>query len=208
MKNYKESVWRQRALYFLAGAVFAIICGVIQFKWMDIVPYVAFDQQPSWLKLIKDIVGWLPWAVCFVVLVFRFIKGANIRIWSYFLGTAAPMVVLISWMLFGISIKNTIYSKKFDEKEWKNNEIAEHNRMWPPRLIMVDDLIASKKLDGLSKKEVIDILGEPGKHGYFSQFDLVYRLGPERGFIRIDSEWLAISLDNNDRVNEYRLVRD
>ena len=203
-----ESVWKQRAQYFLAGAVVALICGTIQIKWMDIVPYDGFEQQPPWLKWLKDGVGWLPWFVCVVVLIFRVIKGQNIRIGYYFLGTAAPLVVLVGWMIFGIAIENAIYSEEFNVEKWKANEITDSNYMWPPRLIMVDDLIDGERLNGLSKMEVIEMLGTPGNHGYFSQYDLVYWLGPERRFIRIDSEWLAISFDSENRVSQYQLVRD
>jgi len=131
-----------------------------------------------------------------------------VRFGAYFLGTAVPTVALVSWMLFGISIENAIYGKEFNSEEWKKNVISEHNSDWPPRLVMVDDLIVSKKLDGLSKTEVIEMLGVPGNYGYFKNFDLVYWLGAERGFIRIDSEWLAISFDEQGRVSQYRLVRD
>jgi hypothetical protein len=37
---------------------------------------------------------------------------------------------------------------------------------------------------------------------------MVYWLGPERGFIRIDSEWLVLRLDQSDIVREVRIVRD
>ena len=52
------------------------------------------------------------------------------------------------------------------------------------------------------------MLGSPKDHGYFKEYDLVYWLGPERGFLRIDSEWLAISFGEDGKVNEYLLVRD
>jgi hypothetical protein len=203
-----KNAWMQRTLFFLAGIVFVLICGLIQFYWMDLVPYAAFDQQPSWLKQAKAVVGWMPWVVCALVLMLRVVKGKNIRFGAYFLGTATPTVAFVSWVLFGISIESAIYSKKFNSEEWKKNAITVQNSDWPPRLVMVDNLISSNKLDGLSKAEVIELLGVPGNHDYFNNYDLVYWLGPERSFIRIDSEWLAISFDGKNRVREYLLVRD
>jgi hypothetical protein len=173
-----------------------------------IVPYKAFDQQPEWLKGLKSLLSWLPWFACVAVLILRFMKGRHIRIGFYFLGTAVPMVVLIGWMLFGDSIGNIIHSQKFNAELWRNHKTVEHNYKWPLRLTMVDNLIASGKLKSLSKKQVRDMLGSPKDHGYFKEYDLVYWLGPERGFLRIDSEWLAISFDKDGKVNEYLLVRD
>ncbi len=81
-------------------------------------------------------------------------------------------------MLFGISIGNLIHSKKFNAELWRNNEAFECNYMWPPRLTMVDNLIASGKLKGLSKRQVIDMLGSPKDHGYFKEHDLVLLARP------------------------------
>jgi hypothetical protein len=33
-------------------------------------------------------------------------------------------------------------------------------------------------------------------------------LGPERGLLRMDSEWLVLRLDSARRVSAYRIVRD
>jgi hypothetical protein len=55
---------------------------------------------------------------------------------------------------------------------------------------------------------VVALLGEPRRTRYFRQYDLVYWLGPERGMISIDSEWLVLRLDKRGRVTEERLVTD
>jgi hypothetical protein len=73
---------------------------------------------------------------------------------------------------------------------------------------LVDDLLRSHELRGRSRSEVVALLGEPPKTDYFREYDLVYWLGPERGFISIDSEWLVMRLDSLGRVSEYRLVTD
>jgi hypothetical protein len=77
-----------------------------------------------------------------------------------------------------------------------------------PRLDMADRLIARGTLFGKTRAEVVEMLGEPPKTGYFSDWDLVYWLGPERGYFRIDSEWLLLKLGPDERVTDYRLVRD
>jgi hypothetical protein len=76
------------------------------------------------------------------------------------------------------------------------------------RLAMADRIVARRMLSGKTRPEVIAMLGEPPKTDYFSDWDLVYWLGNERGFISIDSEWLVVRFDAHKRVLEYRIVRD
>jgi hypothetical protein len=73
---------------------------------------------------------------------------------------------------------------------------------------MVDALLAERSFHGLPRAEVVALLGEPGPTDYFREYDLVYWLGPERGLVSIDSEWLVFRLDGRGRVAEYRLVAD
>ena len=73
---------------------------------------------------------------------------------------------------------------------------------------MVDALLSKHQFNGYSKKAVLELLGEPEQTNYFQDYDLVYWLGPERGFISIDSEWLVFKLDADLHVREYHIVRD
>lgn len=76
------------------------------------------------------------------------------------------------------------------------------------RLEMADRLVARGILTGMSRTEVVELLGEPPPTEYFRNWDLVYWLGPERGFISIDSEWLVVRFDERGRVAEYEIVRN
>jgi hypothetical protein len=73
---------------------------------------------------------------------------------------------------------------------------------------MVDDLLASHNFQGQTRAEVVGLLEEPWPTGYFRQYDLVYWLGPERGWLSIDSEWLVFRLDSLGRVADSRVVND
>lgn len=92
----------------------------------------------------------------------------------------------------------------FNSEEWKRAENAEGY----PRLAMVDSLIQSGQLDDKAEDEVLTLLGPPTDTKYFSDWDAVYWLGPERGFLCLDSEWLVLRFDAEGRVSEYQLVRD
>jgi hypothetical protein len=74
---------------------------------------------------------------------------------------------------------------------------------------MVDDLVASRALEGLTRREVESLLGPREVTDKWGDWDLVYLLGPERrGLFRIDSEWLVIRFNGDGRVAVYRLVND
>ena len=76
------------------------------------------------------------------------------------------------------------------------------------RVRMVEWLVRSGTLDGLSRPQVLELLGEPDGGPYFRDWDLVYWLGPERGLMGFDSEWLVLRFGPDGRVSEYRVVRD
>jgi hypothetical protein len=98
-------------------------------------------------------------------------------------------------------------SLAFNAEVWKNSGSRSSEPY--PRLEMADDLLRTHALDNLDKVQVLEMLGDPGDHGYFKRYDLVYWLGPERSFFRIDSEWLAIKLNRGSGIVEsYRIVRD
>ncbi|MEZ6031348.1 MAG: hypothetical protein R3C46_16600 [Hyphomonadaceae bacterium] len=73
---------------------------------------------------------------------------------------------------------------------------------------MADGLINSNALLGKRRADIVALLGEPPATNYFREFDLVYWLGLERGWIRLDSEWLVMRLDANGRVTEAGIVTD
>ncbi|TCJ02376.1 hypothetical protein [Cytobacillus praedii] len=77
------------------------------------------------------------------------------------------------------------------------------------RVYMIDDLLSRTKLIGLSKEEVIMLLGKPDAIERFKDDNtIVYYLGNERGFISIDSEWLVIWFDNAETVLNYKVQAD
>ena len=73
---------------------------------------------------------------------------------------------------------------------------------------MADDLVNRQQLVGLTRQEVVALLGEPPKTEYFQEFDLVYYLGPERGFMGIDSEWLVLKLGAKGRITKATIAHD
>jgi hypothetical protein len=94
--------------------------------------------------------------------------------------------------------------RAFDPVAWQDKSQVQQG----VRLGMADRLIARRTLIGKTRAEVVELLGEPPHTGYFADWDMVYWLGPERGFISIDSEWLVVRLAKDGRVVDNRIVRD
>ena len=57
----------------------------------------------------------------------------------------------------------------------------------------------------MRESDIIDLLGNDNNdYGYFNEKDrFVYYLGPERGLISIDSEWLILDFADGVVVNCY-----
>jgi hypothetical protein len=116
---------------------------------------------------------------------------------------------LVLFVVFGPGIEQLWHQRKFDAQVWRQS--GEERGSWPPRLCMVDSLLRSKKLKGLTHAEVIELLGEPEEKGFpggAQSCDIHYYLGPERGLIRIDSECLSITFGPDGKVNRYWLHTD
>jgi len=76
------------------------------------------------------------------------------------------------------------------------------------RLQMADGLVALRMLNGKSREQLVEMLGELMKPDYFDEWEMVYWLGPERRTFSLDSEWLVINLDAEGSVSDYRAIHD
>lgn len=124
------------------------------------------------------------------------VKHKRPRLGAWLLVFAAIAIAVAAFAYRGVA------RTRFDSDAWKS-VAADH----PGKLAMVDDLLARHKLVGMTRTDVDSMLGTPPQISYFRDFDYVYWLGPERGFMSIDSEWLCIAFDE-DIVVDARLMRD
>ena len=115
--------------------------------------------------------------------------------------TAVAALAVVFWV---------IHPLPFDPTRWKDTEAADESALyWEPRSRMVDDLMASGKLDGLTEAEVLELLGpahEPGWPLGAVDCDLHYLLGAELG--GIDDRWLFLTFDEDVRVERYWIYTD
>ena len=122
-------------------------------------------------------------------------------------GSLALVLVAAGWFLLHyLSPMWRCDVHKFTPALWQDPKASQYPRFI--RGCLVDDLMAHTPIRGRSRADIVALLGEPPQTGYFKDYDLVYWLGPERGLMSIDSEWLVMRLDSTGRVAEFRLVTD
>ena len=119
------------------------------------------------------------------------------------MGKKLKVVFVLVALTGGLSWYMLRPGRHFDPSRWKSSATPAS-----VRLRMADDLVENKTLIGLTRQEVVARLGEPPKTEYFKNFDLVYYLGPERGFISIDSEWLVVKFGPDGRVQRAAIAND
>jgi hypothetical protein len=205
-----------RLIYLAAGLAVAGICLLVNINRFEILRWLVdehatYPGYPQLFSIYELVFTWVPWVILFFVLIARIKKGPQIKIGYYFLGTALPIVLLFGHLVLRPSFDNYMNQENFDAVVWRNSDEVSEDFMWPHKLRMVDSLIESNILDGLSREEVINLLGIPTSDfdpAYKIQDEIYYRLGPERGFMGIDSEWLLITFDDNEEVKKYWLRTD
>ena len=113
------------------------------------------------------------------------------------------VILVVIALFFGYRL--CFPGRSFDSELWQQNKLQLGSKV---RLGMADRIVARHMLRGMTSSQVTDMLGKPPATEYFRDWDLVYWLGPERGFLSIDSEWLVVKLDQNEVVADFKIVRD
>jgi len=90
---------------------------------------------------------------------------------------------------------------------WWNVDSVEGTTL-QTRYRVADYLALTGRLQGMTRPEVVALLGQPADTDKFRRHSMTYVLGPERGLFRIDDEWLAIDLDPSGKVSSVAVVRD
>lgn len=126
--------------------------------------------------------------------------GKKLAVVILIISTLLVCAFLLYWRIY--------YSPlEFDSAVWQQGDNVKRSSA-TPRLRMIDGLISSGVLLGKTPNEIDLMLGKPTDTNYFADFDVVYWLGKERGFISIDSEWLVIGFGDNGKTSEVHVVRD
>lgn len=90
----------------------------------------------------------------------------------------------------------------FDPEQWRSADLTTRSRAE-----MVDSLLQLHPLRGKSRTAIVALLGDPTTTDMWPQSEMVYVLGPTRGFA-IVHEWLLIELDADQKVVSYTVLSD
>lgn len=125
-------------------------------------------------------------------------------------GFAAFVLFLVLGRVLPNPLPTGSYMSEFDQSVWLNPNSADYVKGdATPRQKMLAAVVA--KLPGSSRTVLEQTLGTSLETPYFTSTgrDLIYILGPERdSFIRIDSEWLLIWLDEKGIFERYEIADD
>ncbi|MDJ0950317.1 MAG: hypothetical protein QNJ94_15500 [Alphaproteobacteria bacterium] len=200
---------RGKLLFFAIGIAAAAIEMAMFIYWMDLARWLAGDprlmdhQIPTWLWLIGAFVRNIFWWAGAVILVanIRYIQAFEFP--SYVAGGLVFFVTVMATFYAWYRVQYYAMGESFDAAAWK----SPHPKRPHIRLRMIDDLLSRYELEGMREEAVIRLLGPTDDTSYFSRWDYVYWLGPERGYISIDSEWLVLRASDG-KISEFAVVRD
>lgn len=95
------------------------------------------------------------------------------------------------WCIETTGIREKLLRRSFDSVAWQSKHATDGD--YSIRSRMVDDLISSKRLSGMDRKQVTKLLGKPDNligNQYW------YSLGEERGYLKVDWEALEITFSS------------
>jgi hypothetical protein len=152
----------------------------------------------------------LPWRLIGLVLVAvvlgRLLLGRRVRATAFAAGAILP-VVIAGVALFGRPAwEQRAHAQVFDAAAWRRG--GGRDPMWPVRLCMVDDLLRNRDLRGLTREQAVALLGPPADDPPFAGEVLAWRLGPGRGLVRLDSEWLVLRAGPDGLIGAVEVRRD
>ena len=119
------------------------------------------------------------------------------------------LLIIIASIFIGIwaVLDDGVDQMLFESSAWKNNPAV--FSLESVRLRMADDFLDTHNLVGMSRDEVVSLLGEPDQTEYFKSYEMVYMLGQETdSYFAIDSQWLAIHLDSSASVKSVDILTD
>ena len=106
---------------------------------------------------------------------------------------------IFAGLIIAMVITGCAYQEQhsFSTSKWETNPRE--------RTQIVDDLLDDYELIGMQETEILDLLGNhDNDYGYFNEKNrFVYCLGPERGLISIDNEWLILDFADGVVVDCY-----
>ena len=107
---------------------------------------------------------------------------------------------VVTLIIIGFALKCRTTPEEFNSSKWKNWEESEVE--WSLRWDMLNSLRNNYELKGMTKSEILELLGEPDSQS-ISEFS--YYLGMAKS--GIDTGTLTITFDETGKVTNYNVKR-
>ena len=108
------------------------------------------------------------------------------------------LFIVSTIFLIGFLLKGTIPHEPFDSEKWKSwiksNSESDMSLRWD----MMNSLRKNYELKGMTRDEIIDLLGEPQRK---DQVEFIYNLGYSKHGVNTGS--FTIRFGNNDKVTNF-----
>jgi hypothetical protein len=127
-------------------------------------------------------------------------KTRNVGILTFFVIVAGSA----AYFVFHSLSANYVQPMPFDSALWKSARAGTAGNS--TRLRMVDNLLENQTLEGMSKQDIVKLLGEPDETKAPQDFDMVYMLGQERRPNGVHSESLVFRLGDKEIVTEAKVI--
>jgi hypothetical protein len=174
--------WKADVLRYGSLGLAVFILG-LSIQWLRVA------GAPPWLRILSQAVDAIPWLVGAGLVVLAILRRRWVPLIAFAGSQFLAIGAVVGLIFGGPVVKDYVTRTSFDSAKWK----AENRRGADGiRVRMVDDLLRHHTLVGMQRVQLEELLGVPPPTPYFSEYDYVYWLGPERGAFSIDSEWLVV----------------
>jgi len=131
-------------------------------------------------------------------------KRAKTRRFREAIAVAIAVFALTGGLIVYVFYLDPTSQLPFDSEVWKNSEAdLTHNST---RIRMADSLVDEHLTPGMTREQLIELLGPPDKTtDIFNGQFMSYLLGRERSRFALDKEWLFVSLDNDYRATGFSM---
>ncbi len=149
--------------------------------------------------LVISLIAFLTGTVSIVSIGIKLIRKKKVSLFERDAALSAIYITLFCFLVMPIiapyHLPEGSYDMKFDQQVWMQEESSTFSQSGHTlRQKMIGDVIKNIILNK-SRQEILDILGPPtdtDKWQSMKDDHLIYVLGPDRGFMPIDYEWLFV----------------
>lgn len=159
-------------------------------NWLQVLSYfsLGYDKYSHVLKTTKNVISFLPF-IYVGYMSLRAIKQKRFLpiLWSIFGAIIIPYFLLFCSLFLVPRTVEYLGQTKFDSELWQKAEDVSNIRTK-----MVNDLLKTQHLEGMSRNQINKLLGVPKRNTTHCDC-YIYYLGPERGVLSIDLNILKLN---------------